>query len=334
MFTGLFDYENRLAKLDKNNDPLVPLKSLVPWEMFREDLERIRKSDYKKGGRKPYDVILMFKILILQSLYNLSDDVMEFQINDRLSFMRFLDLGLGDKVPDSKTIWVFREKLKEDSLSEVLFSRFEMFLCSEGYEARGGQIVDACIVQVPIQRNKRDENKDIKAGKVPEDWDKNKKSQKDTDARWTKKNGKSYYGYKNHISIDKTSKLIRRYKVTSANEHDVNHFVELLDDNNSSKAVYADSAYSSAGNIKKIEDLGYIDKTIKKAARNKELSKNTKKSNRRRSSRRARVEHVFGAIRVKAKDVTIRVIGKARFDVAISLRNLSYNINRYCCLRG
>jgi transposase len=142
------------------------------------------------AGRKPYDTILKFKIVVLQSLHNLSDEQTEYLIRDRLSFMRFLDLELEDPVPDATTIWLFREALAEAGLIDQLFARFGQHLEAEGYIARGGQIIDATIVSVPKQRNTKEENEAIKAGKTPEGWEKQpaKNAQKDKDARWTKRN--------------------------------------------------------------------------------------------------------------------------------------------------
>src|SRR5512136_2773831 len=112
----------------------------------------------------------MFKVLVLQSLYNLSDERLEFQIRDRISFMRFLDLGLGDAVPDEKTIWLFRQQLTEAGLIKRLFQEFDAFLEDKGFSARKGQIIDASIIEAPRQRNSREENRQIKAGQIPEDW--------------------------------------------------------------------------------------------------------------------------------------------------------------------
>ena len=221
MLNGLFDIDNRLDYLTENGDMLPHLKGLVPWEKFRRDLEVIYDHDRKSNaGRRPFDVVMMFKILILQSLYNLSDDEMEYQIMDRLSFMRFLDMALDSRVPDAKTIWLFRSKLEEHKL----FDKFNAFLAESGFVAKKGQIVDATIVRVPTQRNTRDENKAIKEGNPPvENWSEAKKRQKDTDARWVQKNGKNYYGYKNHVEADVKYKIIRNYKVTDASVHDQNH---------------------------------------------------------------------------------------------------------------
>ena len=248
MVNGFFDVENRLDYLTANGDILPTLKNLIPWEVFRSELEVIYDHERKSNaGRRPFDVVMMFKILILQSLYNLSDDEMEYQIMDRLSFTRFLGLDLDSRVPDAKTIWLFRSKLETFHLTRKLFDKFSAFLASSGFEARKGQIVDATIVRVPIQRNTRKENEAIKDGKPPvENWSEAKKCQKDTDARWTKKRGKSYFGYKNHVEVDVKYKLIRKYKVTDAAVHDSRVFEELLDETNTSRDVYADSAYCGA----------------------------------------------------------------------------------------
>jgi IS5 family transposase len=191
MQLGLFDWQNRFEKLDKNGDPLVKLNTVVPWNSFRPAREPLRAREKKNNaGAKSYDVVVMFKVLILQSLYNLSDEAIEYQILDRLSFMRFLGLRLGSKVPDAKTIWLFREQLTEAGLAEKLFRQLETFLRENGFAAKKGQIIDARIVPAPQQRNSREENAQIKQGEIPRGWKEAKKRQKDTDARWTKKKRK------------------------------------------------------------------------------------------------------------------------------------------------
>ena len=174
--TGFFDLERRLDALSAKGDPLETIKTTVPWETFRADIEAVTetKPEERKSnaGRKPYDAILKFKIVVLQSLYNLSDEQTEFMIRDRLSFMRFLDLRLEDTVPDATTLWLFREALVEAKLIDTLFDRFGQHLAAKGYIARGGQIVDATIVSAPKQRNTREENNTVKNGDTPEDWEK------------------------------------------------------------------------------------------------------------------------------------------------------------------
>ena len=195
---------------------------LVPWESFRAEIEAVvlTPDECKKSsaGRKPIDAIVMFRMLVLQSLYNLSDEQVEYQVRDRLSFTRFLRLGIEDSIPDGTTLWLFREKLAKAGLIEKLFERFDQHLAAKGYIARGGQMVDATIVPVPKQRNSRDENDELRAGRTPAGWKQKpaKNRQKDQDARWTKKHGKSFYGYKNHVNADAKHKLIRHYDVTDA----------------------------------------------------------------------------------------------------------------------
>lgn len=168
MINGMFDIEFRMEDLTRNGDPLVRLNECVDFEVFRLELETIREKERKRPtGRKPFDVVLMFKVLVLQSLYNLSDDAVEYQVRDRLSFMRFLGLTIGDRVPDAKTIWLFREELGRAGLVKRLFKRFDRYLREQGFTARKGQIVDASIVSAPIQRNSREENARIKEGVVP-----------------------------------------------------------------------------------------------------------------------------------------------------------------------
>ena len=201
---GFFDAERRLAALSAKGDPLETIVSLVPWESFRADIEAVvltpEEAKKSKAGRKPFDAILMFRMLILQSLYNLSDEQIEYQVRDRMSFTRFLDLEFEDDVPDGTTLWLFREKLAQAGLVETLFERFNRHLSAKGYIARGGQMVDATIVP-PKQRNSREENETVKRGETPAEWEQKpaKNRQKDKDARWTKKHGKSLFGYKNHV---------------------------------------------------------------------------------------------------------------------------------------
>lgn len=333
MQTGLFDWQTRFEQLDNGGDPLGKLNTMVKWETFRKSLETVRDKDRKSAaGRKPFDVIVMFKILIVQSLYNLSDDQTEYQILDRLSFMRFLGFSVGDTVPDAKTIWLFREQLTEAGLIGKAFDRFDRFLRSNGFAARKGQIVDASIVQAPKQRNSRNDNKKIKNGEVPEDWNDNKKRQKDTDARWTKKNGKTFYGYKNHVSVDVKYKFVRSYDVTDAAVHDSNVFEELLDKHNSSCDVWADSAYRSENKLDELERLGFREHLQRKGCRNKQLTEKEKSGNHTRSKVRSRVEHVFGIQTQRAGNLLLRTIGFVRAKAKIGLRNLAYNMDRYSSL--
>lgn len=329
MISGLFDADDRLKELSKSGDPLEQINKAVDWDIFRPRLEIIREKDRKSNaGRKAYGVVLMFKILILQSLYNVSDDSLEYQIKDRLSFMRFLGLELADAVPDAKTIWLFREQLKEAGLVKELFKEFNRYLTKQGLNAKKGQIIDATIVKVPRQRNSREENQRIKNGDAPKDWNEEKQRQKDTDARWVTKYGADEFGYKNNVNVDAGYKLIRQYKVTDAATHDSRTFEEIIDKDNSSKDVWADSAYYSKDSLRLLKKRGYREHINRKGFRYKPLSECQRRANRRRSKIRCRIEHVFGMQAKITKDAIIRTVGKLRVAVKIGLRNIAYNIWR------
>jgi IS5 family transposase len=325
---GFFDFEDRLCKIDKQGEPLAKIDEAVDWEIFRPTLEKARdKNRQSSAGAKGYDVILLFKILIVQSLYNLSDDATEFQILDRHSFGRFLALHIGSKVPDATTIWRFRQDLIEAGVIEELFNAFDAHLRDHGFMAMKGQIVDASIVSVPKQRNSREENSQIKNGEVPEDWPENKRRRKDVDARWTKKNGKTFFGYKNHVSVDVKHKLIRSYAVTDAAQHDSNEFETILSDN-TSKDVWADSAYRSEERLDRLKEEGFREHIQRKGCRHRKLTESEQRGNRTRSRTRSRVEHVFGVQAQKAGNLILRTIGIARARAKIGLRNLVYNMDR------
>lgn len=332
----LFGLEFHLRDLDRNGDPLARLDALVEWEIFRPTLRLIRDRPRKSNaGRPPFDEVLMFKILVIQSLYNLSDDATEFQIRDRLSFLRFLGLNIGQPVPDSRTIWLFREQLTEAQLIESLFARFNDYLAECGLLARKGQIVDASIVAAPRQRNTREENAMIKEGRTPPHWEEKpeKLRQKDVDARWVTKNDVNYYGYKNHVCIDVKHKLIRAWAVTDASVHDSQIVGELIDETNTSGDFWADSAYRAASILEQLEQWGLREHVQRKSNRGRALGAWEKSGNRTRARTRARVEHIFGAQIMRAATLVVRTIGIVRARAKIGLRNLTYNLDRFAMLR-
>lgn len=328
----LFQEDKRIERLNRLGDRLDVLNRLIPWENFRTTLESIYvKENPFPQGRRPYDVVLMFKILILQGLYNFSDESAEYLIADRLSFQKFLGIAPDQSVPDARTIWLFRERLKKNNIHNLLFEQFNRFLDSSGYEAKGGQIVDASFVEVPRQRNTREENKHIKeTGTAPEDWSAKKKAHKDVDARWTKKNKTTFFGFKDHIDVDQKHKIIRRFSVTDASVHDSQEFIDLLDAQSEDKSVWADSAYVGEEYLRQVRQLGLIPQVCEKGYRNKPLTEEQKQSNRTKSKIRCRVEHAFGLMhQISHGSELIRTIGLARAKIKIAIRNLAYNIYRF-----
>ena len=347
---GFFDVEERLKELSAKGDDLERLNTVHNFELFRSELERaVPRSDGSKGGRPAFDHVLMFKVLILQASHSLSDERTEYLIKDRLSFMRFLGLGVADTVPDANTIWTFREaltraKIQEKPAIEILFKRFDAALAAAGFLAMGGQIIDASIVAAPKQRNTEGEKRDIKEGRIPPEWANKpaKLRQKDRDARWTVKYTKAKpsedgaprvdlaipaFGYKNHIGIDRRHGLIRRWTVTDAARHDGALLPELIDRDNTASEVWADTAYRSKANEKYLADRLLRSQIHRKKPKGKPMPRRTARANNRKSTVRAAVEHVF-ARQKGPMGLFIRTIGIARAITKIGLANLVYNMKR------
>ncbi len=329
--------EQRYQKFLSKKTLLMKLDEIVPWSEFRPLLEKIYDKPRKSNaGRKPIDVIVMFKMLVLQQLYNISDEELEYQVNDRLSFMKFLGLTWFDSVPDATTVWLFRQQLKEQSLIEELFEKFDNYLRAQGYQAKGGQIVDATMIPVPKQHNSKEEKEQMAQGQIPASWQEkpHRLSQKDLDARWTKKNGQSYFGYKNHISIDVNYGFVRRYEVTDAAVHDSQVLGTLLDDENEGSGIWADSAYRSSLIEYVLQLLKFLSHINERAYRNHPLTEAQIDANRVRSKVRAKVEHVFGNWVNSMGGKLMRSIGLKSVKATVGLKNLVYNFKRYVFWEG
>jgi len=336
---GLFDEIDRLHELTKLGDPLILLEKKIDWESFRNELEVIRGEEnpenVKNAGRKPFDVVMMFKIMILQRYYSISDDQMEFQLKDRRSFERFV--SGGEKLyymPDAKTIWLYRERFNKAGIAKKVFELFQKQLIQKGVIGKSGKIVDASFVEVPRQRNSKDENDKIKQGEPIEQWNDAKRAQKDVDARWTTKNEQKFYGYKNHVAIDKRSKMILNYTTTSAEVHDSQMIDEIIGEpRKKNEPIYGDSAYRSDQIENLVSKKGFQSRIHEKGYRGHPLTKGQKTRNRNKSKIRARVEHVFSVLSWMGADF-LRYIGKERISETIGMINIVYNIRRYCFLKA
>jgi len=330
---GFFDEQETCQKLSTIGNPLELINEVVDFEIFRNLLEsKLLNADKKSNaGAKPYDVVLMFKIMILQRYYGLGDTQIEYQILDRLSFKKFLGLESGDKVPDEKTVWLFRENMTNSGLVEDVFKQFTEFLESKNLIMNEGKMLDASFTVAPRQRNTREESQMIKKGRGDELWndEPNKKIHKDIDARWTKKNGETFYGYKNHAKVDTKSKFIDKYKVTDASVHDSQPLENLLDEKDEEQDLHADSAYTGEDQEKVISKYKMKNKVHEKGYRNKPLTEEQKMNNREKSRTRARVEHVFGFMEQSMNGLFLKSVGIVRATGIIGLINLTYNLFRY-----
>jgi IS5 family transposase len=332
MAKGFGRVQKRRQNLEKRKDRLSELNEIIPWEVFRSGLNQLQPQERKsQAGRKPIDRLMLFKLLILQQLYNLSDEELEYQTHDRASFRRFLGLSPEAEVPDAKTLWLFRNRLTEAGVIEELLQQFEQVLQMAGYAAKGGQIIDATMIPVPIQPNSREENQPIKQGEVPAEWEKepDKLAQKDVEARWTKKNGKSYYGYKNHLNVDVAYGFMRQHSVTDAAVHDSQEFDTVLDPDNADDGVWADRAYRSEAIERRLELEEYDSPIHEKAYRNSPLSEAQKASNQEKSKTRAKVEHVLGCWVTSMGGKLVCCIGLERVSAYLGLKDLTFNLKRY-----
>lgn len=341
--------EEQLERLTKLGDPLEKINKEINWEMFRKPIEKGIRKDMQKGGRPAFDVILMFKIVMLQQWYGLSDMGIEYQINDRASFCRFLGLEFGEKVPDGNTVWDFKEALKKSGVDRKLFDLFGEMLEEKEIITHKGSIIDATFVTVPKRRTTGKDNEHLKKGEELEDLPvklserekngeitavRNVEAQMDMDARWTKKANESFFGYKDHVKCDSDSKIIIDFSVTDASVHDSQEFVRLVDDKD--KDIKLDSGYAGE-TFQKILLEKFPNLKIHvcaKAYRNTPLSGADKEKNRIIAHTRARIEHIFGYMTRFMAGITSRVHGIERVKRDVCAKNLAYNIKRYICIVG
>jgi len=330
MQISFFDESSRNEKLTKLGDVLEQINAIVKWDIFVPILDNaIPREDSGKGGRPPFNNLLMFKILLIKRLYNLSFDQTEYQINDRISFMRFLGFGLYDRVPDAKTIWLYEDLLSKNEAGKALFGTFFASLATKGYVTKAGSIVDASFIEAPKRKNTKEQREQLKKGEIPEEWNDpdhpQKLMQRDTDAAWTKKGNENYFGYKDSVKVDLDSKLIMDYRVTSASANDAKAAEGIFDETDN--VAYGDAAYPSLELPVNVENM-----ISEKANRNHPLTDEQRESNHKKAKLRCRVEHVFAGMVQMVGGTTVRCKNLTRATFNISLMNLLYNIRRVVTL--
>lgn len=343
---GLFGLSEHMKRLSADGDPLEVLARVVDFEAFRPILTAaLAYSDGAKGGRPPYDPVVMLKILVLAAQNNVADARMEWLIRDRLSWLRFLGFALGAATPDANTIRTFRERLTKAGALETIFADFDRQLKARGYLPMGGQIVDATLVAAPKQRNTEAERAAVKEGNAAAAiWPGQpaKARQKDTDARWTLKFAKARptadgrpqpdiaipsFGYKSSISICRAFGFIRKSKVTDGARYDGRMLRDVVSEDNTASDVWADTAYRSQSNERWLKAHGRVSRIHRRKPKGRPMPANIRRGNATRSKVRARVEHVFAHQKAKM-GLFIRTIGIARAEAKITLANLAFNMHR------
>jgi IS5 family transposase len=350
---GLLDAEERLRWLSASGDPPERLRAVVDFGAFRAELgAALPRADRSCGGRPPWDAVLMFRILVLQALYTLSDEQAEHQLRDRLSFMRFAGLALREAVPDAKTVWLYREQLARAGALAKLFARFDAMLAERGFLAMGGQVVDATIVEAGRPRPTREEKATLREGGTPAGWSKARARQIDRDGRWTVKRGRKVrppgdgaprqavaeiavpaFGYKNHLGIGRAHGLIRRFAVTDAARHDGAQLGAVLDPDNTGSGVWADTAYRSKANLELLDRRGLRPEFQRAKPRGKPMPAHIARGSATRARVRGLVEHVFAAEK-RRMGLVVRCVGLVRAAARITLANLAYNMRRLAWTAG
>ena len=330
--TSLFALQERETKLNKLGDVLSVMNKHIDFAALAAEIDRVVPRPSKlKGGRPPFPTELMVRVLLVQQMFNLSDEQTEYQLLDRLSFQRFVGLRDSSQIPDRTTIWTFKERLVVAKASDRIFEAANAQLSRHGYVARGGQMIDASLVPVPTQHIGRADKAIVEQGATPLDWSPAQRRQKDTDAAWVKKHGKSYFGFKLTTSTDVRYKLIRKIAVSTASAHDTLHLESVLDESNTRRDLYADKGYTDKEREVRLKQQGWRPHIQRKAKKGKPLSACQEKRNNRISKTRVRVEHPYAALEQMGGKL-LRSIGLARAELHLSCKVATYNLRRLCYL--
>jgi len=336
----LFAQEHRQKKLDVFAKVLKQLDQLVNWAELAREINAVTKREAARprGGRPPYPTQVLIKIIVLQQLYgNLSDEETEYALLDRRSWQQFIERTEARDLPDARTIWHFKNQLAQAGGAERIFAAVQAQLTRSGYQAKGGQMIDATIVPSPKMHFDREEKEALKRDEQPEHWSEKQAAHKDTDAHWTQKHGKHFFGYKAHANVDQEHKLIRVLAITPANTSDMNQLETVLDHsperNTSGKTVFADRGYDSQKNRAMLKSKALVDGIMRNDDRQRYDQSAIRKRNQRLSKIRSRVEHVFGAWE-KVIGKKVRCIGLLRAATQITLQAVVYNLRRWVSLAG
>jgi IS5 family transposase len=308
---------SRRRKVSKALGTLKTISDFVDWRALVEIVSVLDKSQTGKGGRPPIDFEVKLKMIFLQSAFNLSDEELEDQLIDRLSFQQFVGLSFDEEIPDFTTIWHFKEGLIKSNLMNAVFAQINSDIARHGLILKKGTMADATLIQSstrPLSNKKRDELVEQPSKQI------------DVEAKSTVKNGKKHFGYKGHIGVDVESKIIRRRTFTAANVHDSQELENLL--SGDEQSIWGDKAYQSKATKQKARAKGIYSGILDKAARRRKLSSKQEKRNRQKSRVRAAVEHPFGFMKKKLKMTVAAAKTKARNALRFDMACIIYNISR------
>ena len=308
--TTFFDMAT--SQRETSNKVLETITELIDFS----EAERKLEETYSTRGRPGHRVSVMLRIMILQHLYGLSDPQAEVQLNDRLSFQRFVGVQPEERIPDETTICRFRRRLIKCGLHEELLELLNKQLEARGLILKCTTLIDASLLQ---SSRKRPTPEAVKEGQVP-----------DADASFTRKNFNTYYGYKAHISADGEHHLIRRAKISTAREQDCHWFEPLAPED--SGIIYADKAYDTKANKNWMEQRGIENAILKKGAHHIKLTPEDQQRNKELGETRQQVERIFGHLKQWQGYRRVRYMGLAKNQLELTLKATAYNLKRLAAL--
>jgi IS5 family transposase len=316
-----------VSRRGKGSSVLRRIGELVDWAAVEHVLRALPEPE---RGPPPYPRLVMFKALLLQQWYGLSDPELEEALDDRASFRDFCGFMFGDETPDHTTIWRFREALQQAGLAEKLFAEILHQIEARGLVLRRGTLIDASLIPAAVKPPKPPKEPQP-LGQEGREPSKLINSERDPDARWTKKGGKRYFGYKAHVGLDQGSAIIRRSKLTDAAVNDTVPADELICGDE--EAVYADQAYDKHERRSELARRGIKPRLMFRPNKHHPLTERQKRFNDAVGRRRAPVEQVFARLKCVYGWARVRYLGLARNEAHLHLLCLAMNLKRWAALR-
>lgn len=311
-----FIVKEMYARVRGLGDRLVLMKEQIDWTPFVPLVRRVFHDDKKFGGRPHTDELVVVRSMLLQSWYGLSDEELEFQCHDRLSFRNFL--GFPESVPDFTTIWKIRDRLKQKNVDVLIWSELQKQLDKKGYEIKKGVVQDATFIKADLGRKRYSKEKYEKKEGKEAVYTGRQKSHIDKDGSFSVKSGQIHYGYKDHVKIDVDHGLIRAIETTTAKLHDGE--IDLVKDGD--VTAYRDKGYFG----KKLKAENVIDKTMKRGTRAGEISCGQKRRNSAIGRIRSPCERPFGVIKRVFRGARTLVKTIDRVSIKELFKAFAYNL--------
>ena len=311
-----------LAQGAGTNALLDRIVRLVDWSEVAALLSTMHGS---RMGAPAYPALALFRALLLQQWYGLSDPQLEEQLSDRLSFRRFVGFSVSERMPDHSTLWRFRERLAKSGLAERAFVMVTAQIEQSGFVLKHGTLIDATLIRAAVNAPPPPSDPPVEADGRPAS--KLISNPADPQAAWTKKEGRHFFGYKGHLGMDLGSRIIRRVMLTPANVNDTVPADELICGDE--RRVYADKAYDSRARRERLKAQGIRNGIMRRGHRCHHMSQATRRRNRLLSRIRAPIEPMFALLKNVYHLARARYRGLPRNAAALNLAATAINLKRW-----